>query len=76
MYEPHAKQRIARMLAQDKEDMNEESRAAALLAFERVAAEFFEREGETAFTVKRGKRGYEVSLSFRASRVKNFTALK
>ncbi len=70
------KQRIERMLEQDKEDMNEASRGAALEGFLHVAEEYFDVEGQPSFSVKKGKGGYEVDLSFRATRVKNFTVLK
>lgn len=76
MRETNTRARLQRMLDEDKEEINGETRAAAKKEFERIAAEFFEPEGETDFTVKRGKSGFEVTVSFRASRVKNFTSLK
>lgn len=70
------KQRIARLLEQDKEEMNDETRAAATRDMRRVAQEYFELDGGVTLTVGRDKTGFSVAFSFRASRVKNFTALK
>ena len=63
------------MLDRDKEEMNEASRKAALADLERVAGEYFDVDGEAKLTVKRIKGAYEVTLSFRAVRVKNFSVL-
>ena len=76
MREAATKARISQMIQQDKEEMNEGTYSAALKDFNRVAGEYFEREGDTIFEVKRGRNGYEVSICFRAARVKNFTLLK
>ncbi len=70
------KERVKRLLASDKEEMNEASRAAALRDFAHVAAEYFEVEGPPSMQIKTGRRGAEVTFSFRAVRVKNFTVLK
>ncbi len=70
------RRRIARMLEQDKEDMNDESRSAAVRDFGRVAREYFDVDGGVALTVGRDKAGFTVSVSFRADRVKNFTTLR
>ena len=70
------RQRLSQLLKQDKEEMNDESRAAAMRDFKRVAEEYFELEGGVALTMGRDKNGFTVSVSFRASRVKNFTTLK
>ncbi len=75
MREDNARSRISLMLERDKEEMNEASKAAALNEFNRVAREYFEPTGQTVFTVKRAKGGYEVTVSFHAVRVKNFTSL-
>ncbi len=69
------RQRLAEMLDKDKEEMNAPSKTAALADFARVANEYFETEGEPKFSVERVKGGYEVNLSFRAVRVKNFSTL-
>lgn len=68
--------RLDRMLEADKEEMNAESRRAALADFTRVAREYFETDGELSMHLDRVKNGTAVTLSFRAVRVKNFTALK
>lgn len=70
------RQRIARMLEQDKEGLNSASRASALRDFTRVAAEYFELDGEPSFAVRKERRGFEVELVFKASRVKNFTPIR
>ena len=70
------KLRIARMLEQDKEDMNASTRAAAMGDFKRVAEEYFEAEGPVSLALGREKSGFTVSVTFRARRVKNFTTLK
>lgn len=70
------KQRIDRILNADKEEMNQETRAAALADFLRVAQEYFETDGIPAFQVHKTKNGLDVSLNFHAVRVKNFTLLK
>ena len=71
-----AKERLCRMLEADKEELNEESRAAALCDFTRVAKEYFETDGDLSLQAVRVKGGTEVKISFRATRVKNFSALK
>lgn len=68
--------RIERMLEQDKEELNEPSRLAAVKDFTRVTDEYFEREGEPHLKLERDKRGFTVTLMFRARRVKNFSVLK
>ncbi len=68
--------RLARLLEQDKEEMNEESKRAALADFTRVAAEYFELLGEVGLTLSRSPEGFLVSLDFHAVRVKNFTSLR
>ena len=70
-----SKSRLEEMLCRDKEEMNEASRQGALSDFLRVAGEYFDVDGSPTFQVKRGKSGYEVTLSFRAARVKNFSVL-
>lgn len=76
MRESNTRTRLRRMLAEDKEELNEESRAAAVRDFRRVAQEYFETDGEISLTVTKEKGEMEVTLSFRAVRVKNFTALR
>ena len=76
MREKSSKRRLELLLAQDKEDMNEASKQEALADFMRVAGEYFDVVGNPVFNVKRGKGGYEVNLTFRAARVKNFSVLQ
>ncbi len=71
-----SRERVLKMLESDKEEMNEPSRAAALRDFAHVAAEYFELDGAPVMQIRRGKRGNEVTFTFRAVRVKNFTVLK
>lgn len=72
----NSKQRLVNVLEQDKEEMNEPTREAAKRDFSQLAEEYFEKEGDCKLEVKRAKGGYEVNLSFRAVRIKNFTSLK
>lgn len=69
-------QRLAIMLEQDKEEINEATKAAAVRDFSHVAAEYFETDGDASFQMKRTKGGYEVTFTFKAVRVKNFSTLK
>lgn len=70
------KSRLNQMLNADKEDMNEATRQAAIADFTRVAKEYFETEGELSFQTKKNKNNVEITVAFRAVRVKNFTVLK
>lgn len=76
MREQITKSRLARMLAEDKEDMNPETEDAAIRDFQRVADEYFETEGKVRLSVKKEGGSIAVALSFRAVRVKNFSKLK
>ena len=69
------KERLNRLITEDREEINDGTRAAALLDFTRVAREYFDTEN-VEMNIKRAKGGTDVSVSFRASRVKNFTTLK
>ncbi len=71
----NAKYRLEQMLDRDKEEMNEASRNAALADFQRVGNEYFDAEPGAKLTIKRVKGAYEISYSFRAHRVKNFSVL-
>lgn len=75
MKEPERK-RLARMLEQDKAEMNDASRRAAIADFKRVAEEYFETDGGFLLTTRQGKQGREAIFTFRITRVKNFTTLK
>lgn len=76
MKEEGALRRLNAMLEADKEGINEESKRAALRDFGRVAKEYFDLDGELSLKAERGKSGMQVTLSFRAVRIKNFSSLK
>ena len=76
MKDATAKQRLVRLLAEDKETINSQTEAAARRDFSRVAKEYFETDGELLFKVEREKNAYRVQIGFSADRVKNFTPLK
>ena len=76
MHEKGSKLRLEQMLSRDKEEMNEASRQAALADFLRVAGEYFDVDSGGVLNVKCVKGKYEVALSFRAVRVKNFSILR
>lgn len=69
------KLRLNKMLNDDKEEINEATRAAVLAEFTRVAKEYFDTQN-VVLNIKRGKSCTDVALSFKATRVKNFTVLK
>ncbi len=69
------KMRLNQIINADKEEMNEATQAAAIADFTHVAKEYFETDG-IDFQMKRAKSHMEVSVTFQASRVKNFTVLK
>ena len=69
------KQRLDKLINEDLEVINEPTRAAAQTEFERVAREYFETDNVT-LSIKRVKSGTDVSVSFRATRIKNFNVLK
>ncbi len=68
--------RLLRLIGQDREGLNHESREEALRDFLIVAREFFEVSGEPEFSIVKERRGFDVTLRFKADRVKNFTAIK
>ena len=76
MREKESKARLEQMLSRDKEEMNEASQKAALADLLRVAGEYFDVDGNGVLNIKRVKGNYEVNLSFRAVRVKNFSVLR
>lgn len=76
MREQVTKSRLARMLAEDKEEMNLETEEAAIRDFQRVADEYFETEGKVRLSVKKEDGSLVATLNFRAVRVKNFSKLK
>ena len=71
-----SKSRLEQILDRDKEEMNEASKKAALADLERVAGEYFDLDDNAKLSVKRVKGAYEVNLTFRAVRVKNFSVLQ
>jgi len=70
------KQRLNSIIHADKEEMNDATRAAAVGEFTRVAKEYFETDGDVEMSVKRNRNASEVTVNFRAVRVKNFTLVK
>lgn len=76
MKERNSKIRLEQILERDKEEMNEASKRAALADLERVAGEYFDLDNGAKLLVKRVKGAYEVNLTFRAVRVKNFSVLQ
>lgn len=70
------KGRLQRLLSQDKAEINEASRQAAIRDFKRVAEEYFETDGGFLLTTREGKHGAEVVITFRILRVKNFTPIQ
>ena len=75
MKRENTRQRLDKILTEDREEMNEPTRIAALADFSRVAREYFETDN-VDMNMKRCKTGTDVILTFRATRVKNFTTLK
>lgn len=75
MKSDNTKQRLNKLLTEDREEMNEATREAALAEFSRVAREYFETQ-HVDMNVKRTKNGTDVNVTFRASRVKNFGVLR
>ncbi len=69
------KLRLKKMLNDDKEDINEATRAAVLSEFTHIAKEYFDTDNVT-LSIKKGKAATDVNVSFKATRVKNFTTLK
>lgn len=70
------KERLKNILHADKEEMNEVTREACIADLKRVAMEYFETEGELTMEMRRGRSSTEVTVTFRALRVKNFTMVK
>ena len=70
------KERLESILRHDKAIISEACEAAAVRDFAHVAEEYFELDGELAFSVREERGKSLVSLSFRVNRVKNFTQLR
>ena len=70
------KERLESILRHDKATTSEACEAAAVRDFAHVAEEYFELDGELAFSVREERGKSLVTLSFRVNRVKNFTQLR
>ena len=69
------KKRIDDLLHRDKAIITDAVEAAAVREFARIAAEFFELDGDITFSMGEEKGKSFVSINFRITRVKNFTTL-
>ncbi len=69
------KLRLKKMLEDDKEEINDATRAAVLADFTHIAKEYFDTENVN-LNLKKGKSGTDVTVSFKATRVKNFASLR
>lgn len=69
------KKRIDDLLHRDKAIITDAVEAAAVREFARIAAEFFELDGDITFSMREEKGESFVSINFRIARVKNFTTL-
>ena len=69
------KKRIDDLLQRDKAIITDAVEAAAVREFARIAAEFFELDGDITFSMREEKGKSFVSINFRITRVKNFTTL-
>lgn len=69
------KKRIDDLLHRDKAIITDAVEAAAVREFARIAAEFFELDGDITFSMREEKGKSFVNISFRITRVKNFTTL-
>ena len=69
------KLRLKQMLSDDKEEINDATRAAALADFTHIAKEYLDTNN-VSLNIKKGKGCTDVTVSFRASHVKNFSTLK
>ncbi len=69
------RKRIDDILHRDKAIISDAVEAAAVRDFARVAAEYFELDGDITFSMREEKGKSYVSVNFRITRVKNFTTL-
>lgn len=67
--------RLEDLLRRDKAVISEECEAAAVRDFAHVAQEYFDLDGRVSFSLREEKVGSVVTLTFRITRVKNFTVL-
>ena len=69
------RQRLDKILTEDREEINEPTKIALFNEFSRVAHEYFDTE-DIHLNMKHGKNGTDVTVSFCATRIKNFSILK
>lgn len=67
--------RLEDLLRRDKAVISDEVEAAAVRDFARIAQEYFDLDGRVSFSLREEKGGGLVTLTFRITRVKNFTVL-
>ncbi len=67
--------RLEDLLRKDKAIITDEVEAAAVRDFAHVAQEYFDLDGRVAFSLREEKSGGVVTITFRITRVKNFTVL-
>ena len=67
--------RLENLLRRDKAVISEECEAAAVRDFAHVAQEYFDLDGRVSFSLQEEKNGALDTLTFRITRVKNFTVL-
>ncbi len=67
--------RLEDLLRRDKAIISDEVEAAAVRDFARVAQEYFDLDGRVSFSLREEKDGGVVTMTFRITRVKNFTVL-
>lgn len=67
--------RLEDLLHRDKALISEQCEAAAVRDFAHVAQEYFDLDGRVSFSLREEKNGAFVTLTFRITRVKNFTVL-
>ena len=70
------KERLENILRHDKAIISGACEAAAVRDFAHVAEEYFELDGQMNFSVREERGKTMVLLTFRVTRVKNFTQLR
>lgn len=69
------KERLEKILRQDKAKISEACEAAVVRDFTHVAEEYFDLDSDLSFTLREEHGKMVATLSFSVSRVKNFTQL-
>ncbi|MBQ9081612.1 MAG: hypothetical protein IJY26_03130 [Clostridia bacterium] len=69
-------ERASRVINADKSAMSEECRAVALRDFLHVAREYFDLKGLPSLEIVNKSGEYDISVRFKADRVKTFYLLK